>query len=87
MLRITSSPTSTGTSLVLEGTVAGPWVEVLRSAIDTCQGTTELDLSEVHYVDADGVALLRSLVGTVTVRSASAYIAGLLGYGKRGAPR
>jgi hypothetical protein len=81
MLRITSSPTAGGgTLLVLEGTLAGPWIEVLRSALATSVGLTELDLSAVGYVDAEGADFLRRAIGgRITIRKSSAFIDGLLG--------
>jgi anti-anti-sigma regulatory factor len=65
LLRITRS-TKDGTEwLKLEGKLVGPWVEECRAAC--ARGTDHgrrlaLDLSEVTFVDADGVHLLRELV-------------------------
>ncbi|MCG3127258.1 MAG: hypothetical protein CHACPFDD_02116 [Phycisphaerae bacterium] len=65
MLRITSS-TKDGTAwLKLEGKLVGPWVDECRMACARETGRDRrlaLDLSEITFVDADGVRLLRELV-------------------------
>lgn len=48
----------------LEGRVIGPWVEELQRAFERLLADgvgIELDLSEVAFVDRDGVDLLRRL--------------------------
>jgi ABC-type transporter Mla MlaB component len=48
----------------LEGNLAGPWVEELRSLSDEAlsqQKTVSLDLEKVRFVDPHGVSLLRDL--------------------------
>jgi len=68
MLRITVVESSSeAVRLRVEGRVAGHWVRELRR---TCEehalgdGTKlALDLADVSFVDADGVALLRNLRG------------------------
>ena len=48
----------------LEGNLAGPWVEELRSLSDEAlsqQKTVSLDLEKVRFVDPHGVGLLRDL--------------------------
>jgi len=48
----------------LEGNLAGPWVEELRSLSDEAlshQKTVSLDLKKVRFVDPHGVTLLRDL--------------------------
>src|ERR1043166_6489873 len=51
-------------SLRLEGQVRGPWVEELRQSciqiLATGRGLT-LDMTDVSFIDLDGVALFRSL--------------------------
>ena len=65
MLRISliASPDE-GVSLRLEGQVRGPWVEELRQLcaqiLATRRGLT-LDMTDVSFMDLDGVALFRSL--------------------------
>ena len=66
MLRIsTELQEGSNTRLRLEGTLRGPWVEELRraclQAAERC-GRLELDLTQVEFIDRDGVALLRRLL-------------------------
>ena len=51
-------------TLRLEGRVIGPWVEELRRSCEKALARSarlSLDLSEVSFVDRDGVELFRSL--------------------------
>jgi ABC-type transporter Mla MlaB component len=62
MLKISQAghPNQTVT-LKVEGRVVGPWVEELRRICDSMvidQRELHLDLADVSYVDADGVATL-----------------------------
>ena len=67
MLKITSQldPAREDMSLVLEGRLAGPWVEELRTycrqILGTHQRCTMIDLTGVTFVDAEGKALLAQL--------------------------
>ncbi len=65
MLKIVRSETSRNTpTLRLEGQVVGPWVDELRRSCDAVLATGVkliLDLSEVSFLDRDGVELVRSL--------------------------
>lgn len=65
MLRITSHKISTAeTCLTLEGRLAGPWVKELLATIDAIPVPREhvhLNLQQVHFVDAEGIELLRRL--------------------------
>ncbi len=65
MLKIVLSQTSRNNpTLQLEGQVVGPWVEELRRSCETVLSTGAkliLDLSEVSFLDRDGVDLVRSL--------------------------
>jgi hypothetical protein len=48
----------------LEGQVRGPWVEELRRSCDQLLATKSgliLDLTDVSFIDMDGVALCRCL--------------------------
>ena len=50
--------------LRLEGRLAGPWVDEVRAASVAApagDGRLVLDLTDVSFVDRDGVALLREL--------------------------
>jgi hypothetical protein len=65
MLRI--SPIDSGNHhaiLRLEGRIAGPWVAELEQACEKLLSEgqpVELELSDVCYVDADGVSLISKL--------------------------
>ena len=66
MLRIFQATGADGSVVLrLEGKVCGPWVDELRalsSAVLQKPATRlELDLSEVAFIDADGLELLREL--------------------------
>jgi hypothetical protein len=70
MLRIsrTTLTAEQPVSLRLEGQVTGRWVEELRGACDQLLDKTGLrgnrlvlDLAEVSFIDADGIALFREL--------------------------
>lgn len=65
MLKITLSNTSPGTTFVLSGRLAGPWVDELR----TCWVKQEIDqpapwhvdLREVTFIDEAGATLLSQM--------------------------
>ena len=70
MLRISRVATADGKEVLLrlEGQVTGPWVEELRRVCDEAAGDNGhrahrlvLDLGDVLFVDANGVALFRGL--------------------------
>ncbi len=65
MLKIVLSETSRKTpTLELEGKLVGPWVEELRRSCEAVLSTgakLTLDLSEVSFLDRNGVELVRSL--------------------------
>jgi hypothetical protein len=81
MLKITERrPQSAGpTTLVVEGRLAGPWVDELRSSAKSQPRPLALDLAGVSYADEAGTALLGQLVaeGAEVVRT-TAYVATLL---------
>ena len=62
MLRITEKwQENEAPSLLLEGRLVGPWVELLRSSCEQLAMRAPqftLDLAEVNYADAAGLALL-----------------------------
>ena len=67
MLKITGQrgAASDSMSLILEGRLAGPWVEELNSywrqmSVNQQSGTM-IDLTSVTFIDADGKALLTRL--------------------------
>jgi hypothetical protein len=86
MLRITEQPHAPGrpTTLVVEGRLAGPWVEELRRSTTPHRKALALDLAGLSYADEGGVALLNQLVaaGAEVVR-ATAYVATLIDRTKR----
>lgn len=65
MLRISElRPPNHRVTLRLEGRIAGPWVTAVRQACERVLDSGQalgLDLAEVEYLDADGVALLANL--------------------------
>ncbi len=64
MLRITpATRPAVATHLVLEGRLVGPWVAELQAAVMAAGSLSRvhLDLSGVHFVDAQGLALLHRL--------------------------
>lgn len=84
MLRITTHANGTADRhLVLEGRLTGAWVGELRRIVrEGAAGRRRfsLDLSAVTYVDADGLALLRELLGgSADLQRASAFVTALLG--------
>jgi hypothetical protein len=64
MLRITVVESSmSAVTLRVEGRITGPWVEELRTACDVHtfpdDGQLYLDLADISFADAAGIALLR----------------------------
>jgi hypothetical protein len=83
MLRITEQRPAAGkpaATLVVEGRLAGPWVDELRNSAAPHLDALALDLAGLSYADEAGVALLNQLVaaGAEVVRT-TAYVATLLG--------
>ena len=66
MLRITKQTTREGSTLMVEGKIQGPAVQVLRNECqpyrDRAQPLT-VDLAGVSFVDREGIRLLRQLTG------------------------
>jgi ABC-type transporter Mla MlaB component len=65
-LRITLNQKEEAATLTLEGRVAGPWsIELGRVWIDTAPRLTQkilsIDISNVTFVDADGMKVLRDI--------------------------
>jgi ABC-type transporter Mla MlaB component len=65
MLRITITTRSRRTTLALEGRLAGPWVDCLRTCWQTaiaCRepGSIDIHLVDVAFVDTAGRSLLRA---------------------------
>lgn len=63
MLRVTTTDTNEGTTLILEGKLSGPWVDEVQKcwagyAMPRSQTTIRVNLREVSYVDGRGRDLL-----------------------------
>ncbi|MGH8507349.1 MAG: STAS domain-containing protein [Gammaproteobacteria bacterium] len=83
MLRITpATRPAVATRLVLEGCLVGPWVAELQAAVtsaNTSPGRVHLDLSGVHFVDAQGLTLLHRLQDQgVVLQAVSPFVQELL---------
>ena len=66
MLRITNAVRAGGVTVVLEGRLAGPWVDELARCWDALTATHRMGsicvrLDAVTFIDADGKALLRRM--------------------------
>jgi anti-anti-sigma factor len=86
MLRITCTTTADGkdaTLLRLEGQVTGPWVKELRRLCSDAMSDNghaahplALDLTDVSFIDADGLALFRELTARrVSLTNCSVFVA------------
>ena len=85
MMRISHGTTPDDNEAVLfrlEGQVSGPWIEELRRVCHETLGDhgrgnrrLVLDLADVSFIDADGVALFRELTACqVTLTNASLFV-------------
>jgi anti-anti-sigma regulatory factor len=67
MLKITRVATSNQEiTLQLDGRVAGQWIELLRESAESvfAEGLRlTLDLENTSFIDCDGLALIKSLIG------------------------
>jgi hypothetical protein len=80
MLRIAvTEQTTQSATLQIEGVVAGPWVEELRTACEsalTGDGALTLDLAGVTFLSREAVAFIRTLMDRgVAVRDCSSFVA------------
>jgi ABC-type transporter Mla MlaB component len=82
MLRITPINKNGSKLLKLEGKLLGPWTGEVLAQIGLDEGAlgrTRLDLSQVSFVDAMGLSMLRELVNRgVVIDACSGFIAELL---------
>ena len=79
MLRITSATREGRTAILLEGRLAGRWVEEVERAYPSTIPPPVLDLSGVTFADARGIAALRRLRGhRAELIGASSFIKELL---------
>ena len=66
MLKITKVASTTEITLQLDGRVNGPWIELLRESAESvlAEGLQlTLDLENTCFIDCDGLALIKSLMG------------------------
>jgi anti-anti-sigma regulatory factor len=80
MLKITPHTDAAGRrALILEGQVAGRWVQELRSAYAEAQGHDSdrltLDLRDVTFIDASGVAFFHEVGASVSLVNCSLFAA------------
>jgi len=80
MLKISQTEKSNHSlTLKLEGSVVGPWVEELRQVCETLMTegcSLKLDLADVAFADAGGVAALAGLrTRGVSLANGSAFLA------------
>jgi anti-anti-sigma regulatory factor len=81
VLKITAASTNGGTTLRVEGRVAGEWVDELSRAIAGVDrdASITLDLAQVTFVDAIGAVLLRSVAARgVALTGSSDFVSGLI---------
>ncbi|MGH6635809.1 MAG: STAS domain-containing protein [Gammaproteobacteria bacterium] len=84
MLRITpiENPEAGSQQLMLEGRLVGPWVRELQTAVLVAvsgPGPVQLDLSGVHFADAEGLTLLHQLLDQgIVLREVSPFVEELL---------
>lgn len=79
MLRISQRTEGNTVVLLVEGRLAGPWVEELRRVMQPlveASSTVELELADVGYVDPAGEVLLREAIsGGARIRRRSSFVA------------
>ena len=83
MMRITIQHQATSIVLRLEGNLAGPWVQELRTAWTVVRslfagGQVALNLTEVSSIDAEGRALLTEIHNAGGVLNGSGLFANTL---------
>jgi ABC-type transporter Mla MlaB component len=88
MLKIVcSQPADNLITLRLEGRVIGPWVEEVRRVSEkalSSGATLSFDLSEVTFVDREGIVLLRDLRDRQAMfLNTSVFVAEQLSFGER----
>lgn len=82
MLKITTKPDSEGDLVKLEGAIREAWLDEVRKVVALKRGQTKrrLDLSDVTFADASGIALLKELIDQgCEVEASSGFIAAALG--------
>ena len=77
MLRITVQRGDDGTNLILEGRIAGPWVDELRRAVDVASDGRPLvlEMAGVSFVAPEGARLVRRLAEAgAAIRNCSPFV-------------
>ena len=66
MLKITRVALSSHeTTLQLDGSVTGPWIELLRESAESvlAEGMRlTLDMGNIYFIDCEGLALIKALI-------------------------
>ena len=77
-LRIATTQDSTGVTLRVSGRLVGPWIAELQRAfalVAESPGVPVVDVSDMSFAAAEGVALLRGLIRLgALVRGCPAYL-------------
>ena len=66
MLKITRAESNREVILQLDGSVTGPWIELLRACAESvlAEGLQlTIDLENICFIDCEGLALIKSLLG------------------------
>ena len=79
MLRITPTITSDAMTLLVEGTLSGPWVAALQAQLESPSKPLLLDLSGVTFIDSQGAVLIQSACQRgATIKAASHFVSLML---------
>ena len=65
MLKITRAESNQEITLQLDGSVGGPWIELLRASAESVlvEGLhLTIDLENICFIDCEGLALIKSLL-------------------------
>ena len=66
MLKITRAESNQEVILQLDGSVTGPWIELLRASAESVLAEGRqltIDLENICFIDCEGLALIKSLLG------------------------
>lgn len=65
MLKITRTESNEEVILQLDGSVTGPWIELLRASAEAVLAEGRqltIDLENICFIDCDGLGLIKSLL-------------------------
>lgn len=65
MLKITRAESNQVVILQLDGSVTGPWIELLRASAESVLAEGRqltIDLENICFIDCEGLALIKSLL-------------------------